>query len=365
MELRSMFVTSLAITAVLFAGQAVCDDDHEALLPQLPSSSLQVVSTVPPIGDLNPYGVAFVPHDFATGGTIHSGDVLVSNFNDAANLQGTGRTIVRITRGGVQSVFFQGEPGLGLTTALGILRRGVVLVGNVPSTDGTFNTVQQGSLIAIDRNGHEIAAFTDSTLLDGPWDLTLLDFGKEAVVFVSSVLNGTVSRLRFGISEDGEHIWLQDAALIALGYVHRGDPNAFVIGPTGLAFDRDHDLLYVASTGDNAIYAIERARTRPEPARKGKLVYVDNAHLRGPLGLLLAPNGHLITTNGDAINGDPNFPSEMVEFTRSGKFVAQFSVETSGQGGAFGIALAVHEDVLRLAAVDDVVNTLEIWTVQN
>src|SRR5262249_22086741 len=95
----------------------------------------------------------------------------------------------------------------------------------------------------------------------------------------------------------------------------------------------------------------------------GTVVYQDDAHLRGPLGLVLTPNGDLITTNGDAVNGDPNFPSEMVEFTPQGKFVDQVSVDTGGQGGAFGIALEKAGNQVRLAAVDDVANTLEVWTI--
>ncbi len=35
-------------------------------------------------------------------------------------------------------------------------------------------------------------------------------------------------------------------------------------------------------------------------------------HLHGPFGLVLAPNGDLITANGDAVNGDPTQPSELV-----------------------------------------------------
>jgi hypothetical protein len=350
----------------IFPGTVLSEDNDRApVLPELSTSPLQVVSTLPSNGDLNPYGVAFVPHEFAWGGKIHSGDVLVSNFNNSANLQGTGTTIVSITPDGKQSLFFQGAKGLGLTTALGVLRRGVVLVGNLPTTDGTSATVQQGSLIAIDRFGKQIASFEDSTLLDGPWDLTLLDFDREAVVFVSNVLNGTVVRLNFAISENGEHITLDSATLIATGYVNRTDPAALVIGPTGLAFDRRNDSLFVASTGDNAIYEIPDAIRRWSPANKGRLVYRDNAHLRGPLGLIAAPNGHLITTNGDAINGDPTQPSEMVEFTKWGTFVAQYSVDLGGQGGAFGLASFGRDDHRRLAAVDDIANTLEIWELPN
>ena len=136
------------------------------------------------------------------------------------------------------------------------------------------------------------------------------------------------------------------------------------MGPTGLAYDGDKHVLYVASTDDNAIYAIPDADDTQSDHGKGTLVYRDNAHLRGPLGLVLAPNGNLITTNGDAINGDPNHPSEMIEFTPSGHFVAALSVDPGGQGGAFGLALTGTDDSLKIAAVDDVNNTLKLWSVR-
>jgi hypothetical protein len=357
-------IAACALMLPALGAAASGDRDRAPLLPRLSTSPVQVVSTVPANGDVNPYGVAFVPRGFVAGGSIHAGDVLVANFNSSANnFQGTGTTIVAISRGGTQSLFFQGPAGLGLTTALGVLSRGIVLVGNVPTTDGTSATVQQGSLIAIDRHGTQIASFTDAAVLDGPWDLTVVDLGRRAIVFVSNVLNGTVSRLTFDVAENGEHISLKSAARIAGGYLFRGDPAALVVGPTGLAFDCERSTLYVASTGDNAIYAVKDAAARSKTVNKGDLVYQDSAHLRGPLGLVIAPNGHLITANGDALNGDPAQPSELVEFTRAGQFVAQFSVDLGGQGGAFGIALRMADDKVYLAAVDDVVNTLEVWTV--
>jgi hypothetical protein len=33
----------------------------------------------------------------------------------------------------------------------------------------------------------------------------------------------------------------------------------------------------------------------------GRLVYADNVHLHGPLGLARAPTGHLLVTNNDAV----------------------------------------------------------------
>src|SRR5260221_13085748 len=56
-----------------------------------------LASTVPSNGDINPYGVAVVPQ---STGTLVAGNVLVSNFNNATNAQGTGTTIVQGTPGG-------------------------------------------------------------------------------------------------------------------------------------------------------------------------------------------------------------------------------------------------------------------------
>jgi len=261
------------------------------IIPNLPSTFLSA-STVPANGDLNPYGVAFVPKGFPQGGPLHVGDVLVSNFNNSSNLQGTGTTIVDISPTGQLSPFFQGPstPGtLGLTTALGVLKRGFVIVGSVPTLDGTSATIQApGSLLILDSQGNVVTTLSNSTLLDGPWDLTVHDQGEIAQVFVANVLSGTVTRIDLKIPEHGNPI-VEGEMQIASGYFIRTDPAALVIGPTGLAFDADHDILYVASTGDNAIFAIPHAKIRTTDAGMGAVVYQDNTHLRGPLALTLTP----------------------------------------------------------------------------
>jgi hypothetical protein len=333
---------------------------NSPLLPQLSTNPNQTTSTVPSNGDVNPYGVAIVPNNVPKGGKLHAGDILVSNFNNSDNDQGTGTTIVDISKNGTQSVFFQGKPGLGLTTALGILPGGYVIVGNVPAPGG--QTVDgPGSLIILDKNGHIVKTLTSSKLLDGPWDLTVDSDGPFATVFVSNVLNGTITRLQFFIPCFGDHVDLIGEAKIASGYTFRTDPNALVVGPTGLALDEKTDTLYVASTGDNAIYAISNAEFR-HGGGTGKLVFTD-PHLRGPLALAFAPNGDLLTANGDAVNADPNNieNSEIVEFTTTGKFVDEFQISPEA-GGAFGIALQTTGDEVTFAAVNDITNELEVWT---
>jgi hypothetical protein len=332
---------------------------HPPIVPQLSTATSFIASTVPANGDVNPYGVAFVPAGFPKGGPLHPGDILVSNFNSVANLQGTGTTIVDVAPNQTVTQFYQNAATPGLSTALGVLRRGFVIVGTVPSTDGTSATVGQGSLLILDRNGNIVANLTDPTLLNGPWDLTVKDQGSHAEIFVSNVLSGTVTRIKLNIPAHGTNIQITSAVQIASGYTHRGDPAAFEVGPTGLALDTRTDTLYVASTADNAVYAIPHATHTRFDNGTGSIIYQDNVHLHGPLGMTLTPGGNLIVANSDVINSDPNQPSELVEFTKHGQFVAQFSVDPA-QGGSFGLALLPTRHP-QFAAVDDVTSTLIVW----
>jgi DNA-binding beta-propeller fold protein YncE len=340
----------------LWAALASAADPDDAFIPQVINSS-----TVPANGDVNPYGVAFVPAHFPGGGTIAAGDVLVGNFNGSANVQGTGTTIVQLTpRGplaplGMAVTFFTSSlPGL--STALGVLSGGFVIVGNVPTTDGTFATIGQGALQVIDRHGGLVQTWTNSQFLDGPWDLAVDDHGDHAHIFVSNVLNGTVSRLDVAVGT--KELTLLKKTTIAAGYPHVPNAAAVILGPTGLAFDRGTDMLYVASTADNTIYAVPHATSRTSPVTRGGVVF-DDSHLRGPLALRFAPNGDLLTANGDAVNSDPLHPSEIVEFTTWGQFVREYNVDSS-QGGAFGID-TVHEGPFNYAVIDDVTNTLSVY----
>ena len=349
----SMVAASLSF----FTAMASQADAAEAFLPRLVNSS-----TVPSNGDLNPYGVAFVPTGFPSGGAIATGDVLVSNFNNSANAQGLGTTIIQLRPGGPlappgdAATFF--TSGLsGLSTALGVLKAGFVIVGNVPTTNGNFDTIGQGALQVIDSRGKWLQTWTDPVLLDGPWDLAIDDYGFGAHVFVSNVRNGTVTRLDVAAESGG--LKLLKKTTIAIGYAHMPNTAALILGPTGLAFDGQSDTLYVASTADNAIYAIPAARERTGPVKLGNLVFADS-HLRGPLALRFAPDGNLLAANGDAVNMDVLHPSEIVEFTIWGQFVREYNVD-SGQGGAFGLDTVPGNYVeFNYAVIDDVTNNLEV-----
>jgi hypothetical protein len=108
-----------------------------------------VTSTVPPNGDQNPYAIVIAP---ASAGKIQQGDVLVDNFNDRNNLQGLGTTIVNYSPTTKKLTLFAAIPrnlpqcpgGVGLTTAMTMLKTGWVIVGSLPSQDGTTATKGQG-----------------------------------------------------------------------------------------------------------------------------------------------------------------------------------------------------------------------------
>ena len=331
------------------------------VIPQLPALAQVNATTVPSNGDVNPYGVAIVPKGFPKGGATASGDVLVSNFNNSANTQGTGTTIVSISPSGQTSLFFQGSSGLGLTTALGVLKGGFVLVGNVPTTDGTAATIGATSLLVINSSGQQVGTISDPSLLDGPWDLTVHDQGGKAQVFVANVLSGTVTRLDLTVSKK-KGVVVKDKVQIASGYIHQPNSAAVVVGPTGLVFDQKRNVLFVASTGDNKVYEVPNPLRATTDAGTGTVVYQDDTHLHGPLALGQAPNGDLLSAQGDAINGDASQASEIVEFTPSGTFVAQLSLNSS-QGGAFGLAISNTSKSITLDAVNDITNTLEIFTI--
>ncbi|HXH41829.1 MAG TPA: hypothetical protein VNN08_24610 [Thermoanaerobaculia bacterium] len=354
-----MFVLMSALfllpTNLLFAQLMEGRED----VPFLPDAPL-IVSTVPDSGDQNPYGVAFVPPGFPGGGTLAVGDILVSNFNNNANQQGTGTSIVDVpANGGPAAVFFQGTAPLGLTTALAVLKEGFVVVGNLPTSDGSCATAQAGSLLVIDRNGRLLATLVNPDI-NGPWDMTVFEKGSGRVVFfVANVLSGTVARLDAQVVPGG--LTVLSHTQIASGYTRRCDPDALVVGPTGLVYDPGSDSLFVASTADNAIFEVPHAANTTRDEGMGQMIYQDAAHLHGPLGMAQAPNGDLLVANADVINSDPNQPSEIVEFTRQGAFVKQISVDQQ-QGGSFGLAVQVNEHTTTFAYVDDVTGTLTIWT---
>jgi hypothetical protein len=357
--------------------------DEPAVLPPLKSIST-IASTVPGNGDVNPYGMAQVQR---TTGNLIAGNILISNFNNSTNAQGTGSTIVEVARDGTVTLFASLSAtslpgpcpgGVGLTTALVVLESGWVIVGSLPTADGTSATAQAGCLIVLDNMGNAVETFYGS-LINGPWDMTAFDGEHEAKLFVTNVLNGTVAaggtlvnggtvtRLNLKVSESAMPA-LESVTVIGSGFAERTDPAALVIGPTGVALrsdcaadpddcgerGKDHDgsRLYVADTLNNRIVAIDDALERSNSAGTGHNLSAGGT-LNGPLGLIVTAGGELLTVNG----GD----GLITEITPNGRQVAHAQLDSSGSppgaGALFGL---VFDPAHGVYYVDDATNTLNL-----
>jgi hypothetical protein len=325
-------------------------------------------STVPANGDVNPYGMALVR---TSQGSLVGGDVLISNFNNSKNLQGTGTTIVQVSPKGKLSVFAQINAaklpgkcpgGVGLTTALEILRGGWVVVGSLPTKDGSAATSSAGCLIVLDNRGRVRETLAGNGI-NGPWDMSLATRGPFAELFVTNVLkgtkaaggkvvdNGTVLRLVLLVGGSQPPRWI-NTTTIGSGFPQRTDPAAMVIGATGSALARG-GTLYVANGVDSAINAIPNATWRSDSAGTGTMITKGRA-LNTPLGLIMAPNGDVLTVNGG--NG------LIVETTPSGNQIAKKMLDSSGSppgsGALFGLVLAPQN--AGVYYVDDAVNTMRL-----
>jgi DNA-binding beta-propeller fold protein YncE len=327
-----------------------------------------MVSTVPANGDVNPYGMALVQE---STGNLVKGDILISNFNNSANLQGTGTTIMEISPEGAVQTFAQINAaqlpgacpgGVGLTTALVELRAGWVIVGSLPTTDGTSATAKAGCLLVLNSKGQVVETFSGEKV-NGPWDATVVERGDVAALFFTNVLNGTVAAngsvvhsatvVRMLLSDSATSMpKIMQTTVVGSDFPARTDPAALVIGPTGLALNGEGNRLYVNDSLSNRIAAISNPLTRSDSAGAG-MTLTSGKELNDPLGLTRAPNGDLIAANGG--NGN------LVEVTPAGQQIATKTVDTGGgpppgAGDLFGI-VAVPDKVY---FVDDGTNTLDV-----
>ncbi|MGA9857957.1 MAG: hypothetical protein WBQ18_08835 [Solirubrobacteraceae bacterium] len=361
---------AVLLTAALSLGLAVAAAAAAvAFIGPLHTAST-VASAVPTsgsaMGDVNPYGVAVVPR---SAGDLRRGDILVSNFNDAANAQGTGSSVVEISPGGRQQVFAvvprpTAAPAVGLTTALAVLRSGFVVVGSLPAPGGHAARATAGALTILDSRGH-VAVTVRAPDINGPWDMTAVDSGSHAVLFVTNVLNGTVAAhghvvhrgtvVRIVLALGARRPRITSNRVIATGFAEHTDPAALVVGPTGVGLGHG-GTLYVADSVANRIAAIPNALTRTTVLGAGGRTVAAGGALNDPLGLTIAPGGDIVTTNG--ANG------QVVETTPAGRRAAARTLIPSGAGDLFGIAVAPGGAGLYF--VDDAgsgagANSLSLW----
>jgi hypothetical protein len=299
----------------------------------------------PAKGDQNPYGVAVVQRSV---GKLVKGDVLVSNFNNSKNQQGTGKSIMEVSPSGHAHVFAvvprpTKTKAVGLTTALVELANGLVVVGSLPAPGGMSSNARAGALTVLNSSGHVIKTLKGGDI-NGPWDMTAVSRGNKSTLFVTNVLNGTVKAagkvvhrgtvVRIEAQTTGGTFTVTSNRVIAGGFGEHTDPAALVVGPTGVGLGQN-GTLYVADSNANRIAAIPSALTRTTKLRHGGMTVSQGHFLSDPLGLAIAPNGDIISMNG--ANG------RAVETTRSGMQSPKTLIK-HGAGDLFGLAIAPNKN---------------------
>jgi sugar lactone lactonase YvrE len=338
---------------------------------------ITLTTTVTDNGDINPYAVVIAP---VSAGKVQKDDVLVDNFNNLANLQGTGTTIVGYRPSTRQTYLFAKVPqnmpqcpgGVGLTTAMTMLKAGWVIVGSTPSKDGTTATKGDGCVLVFNPEGELVSVWSGPTIND-PWgNMAVVDKGSSAILFISMagfglpspkvidpatrlpvvLHNATVLRLELDIPA-GKPPVLVSQTVVGNGFSQRADLDNFLLGPTGLALGPDNTL-YVTDGLENVITAIPDATTRTSSAGTGRIV-TQGGLLSWPLAMAWTPEGHLLVCNGKdgrAVEIDPV----------AGKQIYARWINTNqaqsppGNGNLFGLALA--PDNSGIYFVMDDVNTL-------
>jgi hypothetical protein len=321
MTIRKTNTTLLALSCLVLAAAVPAHAQDAGYLAGTKKHHL-ATSTVPENGDQNPYAMAVAP---VSTGALQKDDLLVDNFNNKGNLQGTGSTIIDYRPATGQMTTFATVPvnlpgcpgGVGLSTAMVVLKSGWVIVGSAPSTDGTTKTLGRGCLIILDSSGKVAGTIAGPEIAD-PWgNMAWIDNGDSATLFVSNAGFGigapgqavqkTATVLRIGLSiAAGKPPVVTSKTVIGSGFSAQADASVFLIGPTGLALGKD-GTLYVSDAIGNQIVAIADAATRSDSAGTGKVVTKDGS-LQRPLAMTTAPNGNLLVVNGlngQAVEIDP------------------------------------------------------------
>ncbi|WP_019939282.1 YncE family protein [Bordetella sp. FB-8] len=331
-----------------------------------------LINTVPDNGDQNPYAIVVAP---VSAGTISKDDVLVDNFNNSANLQGTGSTIVDYHPGTKKMTLFAAIPrelkgcpgGIGLSTAMVMLKSGWVIVGSTPSNDGTPDTKGAGCLVVLDASGKVNSVISNPDIND-PWgNMAVVDNGTRATLFLSNagfgvgsaqgrppvVKQATVLRMDLDIPA-GQPPVVKRQTVIGSGFGAQADKGVFLIGPTGLALSPDRKKLYVSDAISDSVTVIEDPLTRTNSAGMGRTLTKEGL-LHRPLAMAMPPNGHLLVTNalnGQVVEIDPATGKQL-----SARWIDVDKAQTPpGSGDLFGIAMTPAGDGFYY--VQDDVNTL-------
>lgn len=288
-----------------------------------------VGSVVDPVtGDVNPYGLEVAP---VTNGKITAGDLVVCDFNDKANVQGTGTAIVTIHPAiGSKPIHVFNGPLLEGCNALALAPDDTIWTADFTANDAPIIT-PTGHLVTAEKNGPWNGPFGEAFVPP-------VNAKSPPAFYVTNAGNGDLVRIAIGNTIT--------FTVIAKGFpINHGVPGS-ILGPSGLTYDPSCDRMYVVDGQNNALYAIDyisnvgangitvHGLTFSGPSASDAHVIYHGAPLNGPISSALLPGGHIVLGN----TLDPTGKNLMVEITPSGHEVFVKNVDKGAAGAIFGMA---------------------------
>jgi hypothetical protein len=325
--------------------------DAGGLLGQLRHQAV-IGSTIDPIyGQLNPYGLDVAK---TTSGLLSKGDLVVCNFNDNTNTQGTGYTIVALhPRPGAAPILVAADPTtLVGCNALALTHNDVIWAAAFASNDEPWFT----------PSGALIATFTGSPF-NRPFGQIWAHprQGAEAI-YESNAGDGSIVRI---------NLHTLATEVIATGFPINGGMPGSILGPSGLQYERKTDTLYVVDGQNNSVTAISKVTglhsgcltvlsngTRFGGRCKSQArVLFSGSPLNGPISSALLFNGNLVIGN----TLDPNGENLMIEINPGGHVMQVRNVDTGAAGSLFGmVATGTNAANTKLYFNDDNDNNLQV-----
>jgi hypothetical protein len=305
-------------------------------------------STVDPInGDQNPYGLAIAP---VTAGLLTAGDLVICNFNDAANVEGNGTTIevLHPTPGSTATRMVQ-DPNL----------KGCAAVA-MAFDDEPWAAAFSSNLAPF----YSSTGVLEKTLAGGPWsgpwgETFANAFGETGTpsFVTSNATSGTIVR----VSVDGTAF-----TTVVTGFTLNTDAvPGNILGAAGLTYDVTTDTLFVVDSNQNRVVAFAGYSTlganavvaEPDgsfsgPSAASASVVFSGAPLNAPISAAQLFNRDLVVENtGDNL---------LVEISLGGQVMATQNLDPGAAGALFGIvATGTDARSTRIYFNDDDDNTVK------
>jgi sugar lactone lactonase YvrE len=312
-----------------------------------------VGSLVDPVtGGVNPYGLDVAK---VTSGPISKGDLVVCDFNNSSNVQGTGRSVLVIhpAIGSKPHHITDLAPLLGCN-AIAMAPNGTIWAAAFGANDNPVLT-SSGTLITALRQFHWHHPFGEAFV-------PAVNAHSVPAFYVSNAQDGSL--VRVGVTAAGFTF-----TTIVTGFPVNGGAPGSILSPSGLNYQPNGDILYVVDGTNNALYSIAHISaigangikvnglsfSGPQAAN-AKVVF-HGAPLNGPISSALLFNGNIVLGN----TLDPNGKNLMVEISPAGTLLAVKNVDTGAAGSIFGmVATGTTQASTKLYFNDDNANALMV-----